>query len=119
MVTLRVGVAFVTVCVIEAEVPGVNTASPVYCAVIVSIPTGNTLVIRPSPDVAPPTSGRVPSAVAPLKKVTLPVGVPPAPVTVAFNATGCPYVVGLLLLVTTVVLTVRIFVSVKVTGNAP
>ena len=40
----------------------------------------------------PPLSGTVPSAVEPSVKVTVPVGVPPGPDTVAVKVTACPTV---------------------------
>ena len=54
-------------------------------------------VNAPVPNVAtpPPLSVEVPSVAAPSLKVTVPVGVPPALVTVAVNITLCPTTLGL------------------------
>ena len=46
-------------------------------------------------DAVPPVSAFDPRTVAPSRKLTLPVGVPAAEVTVAVNVTDCPWVEGL------------------------
>ena len=51
----------------------------------------------------PPDNVPVPRVVAPSRNVTVPVGVPPDPVTVAVKVTDCPETVGLTLDYTTVV----------------
>ena len=67
-------------------------ASPPYTAVIECEATESAAVANvPTPD---PFSVPVPSVVAPSLKVTVPVGVPPAPVTVAVNVTDCPNTEG-------------------------
>jgi hypothetical protein len=66
-------------------------ASPLYCAVIEKLPE----CVNVAVSVAVPAadSGLVPIVIVPLRKVTVPVGVP-APgavtVTVAVNVTACP-----------------------------
>ena len=61
-------------------------------AVIDALPTGSVTVVH---DATPDDRVLVDAAVVPLKKVTVPVGVPAVPVTVAVNVTDCPWTFGL------------------------
>jgi hypothetical protein len=82
-------VALATVTLPAADVLEMNVASPWYCAVIGSVPTGNAEVDK----MATPLLFNVPdpSRIEPLKNLTVPVGVPVAVVvTVAVSATGWP-----------------------------
>jgi hypothetical protein len=75
------------------EVEPAKVALPEYTAVIVSVPA----VIPLSVKVATPDEATVavPSNVVPLKKLTVPVGVPVGVgLTVAVNATGWPATAG-------------------------
>jgi capsular polysaccharide biosynthesis protein len=63
-------------------------ASPPYAAVIMCEPTANAAVVNvATPE---PLSVPVPRVVPPSLNVTVPVGVPEVPVTVALNVTGAP-----------------------------
>jgi hypothetical protein len=94
--------AILTVCVNAGDVLVAKLESPLYFAVIEWEPT----VV--SEDVlyvaTPPLSVPVPSVTAPSRNVTEPVGVPPAPVTVAVKVTDWPPMRGLSEEVTAVVL---------------
>ncbi len=80
-----------TVCVSAAEVLGSNAESPRYEAVMECEPTLSAEV----ESVADPAfSVAVPSEIVPSKNSTVPVGVPPVPVTLAVKATCCPAVAG-------------------------
>ena len=59
----------------------------------------------------PPLSVPVPSVVAPSRNVTMPVGVPPVPVTVAVKVTDWLTVEGLTDEVSAVVLALRLFTT--------
>ena len=66
--------------------------SPLYTAVIESVPTGNAVVVKPAEF---PLRDAVPRLVLPLLNVTVPVAVPPnCPVTVAVRIADCPKVEG-------------------------
>ena len=54
-------------------------------------PTASVLVANVA---TPPDKVAVPITVPASLKVTVPVGVPPVPVTVAVNVTGCPNALG-------------------------
>ena len=69
-------------------------ALPLNVAVIDALPTGSVVVVH---DAAPEERVLVDFAVVPLKKVTVPVGDPAVPVTVAVNVTDCPWTFGLAL----------------------
>lgn len=85
--SVMVGDAFVTVCVVDAVLV-LYVLSPLYVAVIVSDPVGSTVVVI---EVADPASVPVPSVMPPLVKVTVPV----APeVTVDEIVTEFPYTLG-------------------------
>ena len=72
--------AWVTVTEVAAEVLGANVVSPRYCAVIESTPAGRLAVFSAA---KPPFRATDPSTVVPLRKFTLPVGVPvPLPETI-------------------------------------
>jgi len=76
--------------VLEVLVP--KLASPPYTAVIECEATESAAVANvATPD---PLSVPVPSVVAPSLNVTVPVGVPPLPVTVAVKVTDCPNTEG-------------------------
>ena len=76
-------------------------ASPLYVAVIVSVPTGSFAVATVA---VPPLSVAVPSVVLPCLNVTMPVGPPGALDTnLATNLTVCPEAEGFGLEVTVVV----------------
>ena len=69
VLTVRVGFAFATVCVVVAtEV--LKFPSPLYVAVIGSLPSGREEVISVA---IPPTTGDVPRVVEPVTNVTVPV----------------------------------------------
>jgi len=51
------------------------------------LPTARAEVVKVA---VPADSVPVPSTLAPSRKLTLPVGVPPVPMTVAVNVTDCP-----------------------------
>src|SRR5262249_31016930 len=72
-----------------------NPVAPSYRAVIEWVPTVSEVVLTDACK-TPPTavSGAVPRIDAPLRKVTVPVGVPLAAETVAVNVTVRPSVVG-------------------------
>jgi hypothetical protein len=82
--------AWLTVCVSTEEVDPLKPASPPYTAVSAWDPTLSDVVVS---DATPAVSVALPSNVAPLKKLTVPVGVP-APgetaVTVAVRVLVCP-----------------------------
>lgn len=82
-----------TIWLSTVDVLGSKVASPWYAAVIECVPTTSDAVEIE----ALPRASRVPPPmeVAPSKKSTVPVGVPPVPVTVAVNVTDCPAVEGL------------------------
>jgi hypothetical protein len=62
--------------------------SPLYFAVMVSVPRGNFVVVRVA---VPALNVFVPSVVVPLLNTTLPVGPPGAlELTVAVSVTACP-----------------------------
>ena len=75
------------------DVLGSKVASPWYAAAIECVPTTSDAVEIE----ALPAASRVPlpMEVVPSKKSTVPVGVPPVPVTVAVKVTDCPAVEGL------------------------
>jgi hypothetical protein len=82
--------AWVTVWVSTGEVEPVKLALPLYTAVREWDPTPNALVVNVA---VPPESVAVPRRVAPSKKSTVPVGVPPpgaTAVTVAVRVFACP-----------------------------
>jgi len=90
-----------TTCVNTAEVLGRLFASPPYAAVIMCEPTAKVAVENvATPE---PLSVPVPSVVPPSLNVTVPVGVPELPVTVAVNVTGAPESDGFALEVNVVV----------------
>src|SRR5271165_1702954 len=66
-------------------------AFPVYSASRKCDPMPNDEVVNVA---FPALNGEVPNVVDPSKKITLPVGVPPAEVTVAVNVTGCGAIDG-------------------------
>ena len=82
--------AWLTVCVSTGEVEPVKSTSPPYTAVRLWDPTLNDDVVS---DATLAVSVALPSNVAPLKKLTLPLGVP-APgetaVTVTVRVLACP-----------------------------
>lgn len=87
-------VAFpLTIWLSAVDVLGSKVASPWYAAVIECVPTTSAAVEME----ALPAASRVPLPMeeVPSKKTTVPVGVPPAPVTVAVNVTDCWAVEGL------------------------
>jgi hypothetical protein len=82
-----------TICVTTADVLTAKFESPEYFAVIECEPPENVEVVKVA---TPPVSVPVPRVVVPSRNVTEPVGVPPAPVTVAVNVTDWPTCDGLM-----------------------
>ena len=80
-----------TVCVSILLLPR-KFGSPLWLAMMAWLPTVSVDVMN----VACPLSSSeaVPTVVAPSLKVTVPVGVPPLPLTVTAKLTGWPYVLG-------------------------
>jgi len=78
---------WLTVCAKAADVLPAKFVSPPYTAVMLCAPTDRDAVLKVA---TPEASAPVPNCVAPSLKVTVPVGVPPAPLTVAVNVTVCP-----------------------------
>src|SRR5205807_3291232 len=92
--TLVVDVRRFTVCVSTDDVLAANVLLPPYTAVMLCGPAVSAAVANVAwPELSVP----VPSVVVPSLKVTVPVGVPPLPVTVAVNVTGWPAAEGLTL----------------------
>jgi hypothetical protein len=91
-----------TACVTVPEELPTKFPSPPYVAVIECVPTERTVAER----VATPPALRAPVAivVAPSKKLTVPEGVAPGPVTVAVKVTIAPKVEGFGVAVSAVVL---------------
>jgi hypothetical protein len=82
-----------TDCDSGADVEPLNAASPPYSAVIECAPAGKDDVVKVACPL--PLSAPVPSAVAPFRNVTVPVGVPDAAVvTVAVKVAAWPTFVG-------------------------
>jgi hypothetical protein len=81
-------VAAVTVCVNTADVLGLKLLSPLYLAVMEWLPTDRLDVVNEA--ILPVPSVDVPSETLPSRKVTVPVGVPGEPVTVAVKVTAWP-----------------------------
>jgi hypothetical protein len=107
--------AFVfTTWVTTEDVLAAKLESPPYCAVIEWEPRASVDVEN---DAAPPLSVPVPSVVAPSRNVTVPVGIPPVPVTVAVNVTGWPIVEGLTEEPSTVVVALRLFTTCVTTDD--
>src|SRR5271155_3246007 len=71
-----------------AEVLAAELPDPAYAAVTASVPVGNRVVVRTASPL--PFSVPVPRGVEPLKKVTVPLGVPKAEVTVALSVVVAP-----------------------------
>ena len=67
----------------------------------------------------PPPSAPVPSVVAPSLKVTMPVGVPPVPLTVAVKVTPSPDALGLGVAESAVVLLVALTFCVRLDEVLP
>ena len=84
--------AALTASVTTALTLDANTASPLYDAVTGWLPSVSPLVVTPA---CPFTRVPVPSSVAPSAKVTVPVGVPIPPETVAVKLTALPSKAGL------------------------
>jgi hypothetical protein len=76
-----------TTCVTTADVLVAKFESPEYFAVIECEAMDNVEVVNVA---TPLLSVPVPSVVTPSRNVTVPVGVPPAPLTVAVKVTDCP-----------------------------
>jgi hypothetical protein len=91
-VTLAVVLALFTVCVKGAEVLELKLLSPPYSAVIECEPTDKEEVVKAA---TPPVRDPVPNVTVPSLNVTVPVGVPPVPDTLAVKVTGCPKEEGL------------------------
>jgi hypothetical protein len=74
-----------------------NEASPPYSAVMSCEPAGRVDVVKVAVAVPATTDVKafVPNTVEPSLKVTVPVGVPPEPVTVAVNVMELPSAAGL------------------------
>lgn len=80
--------AWLTTWVSTAELLPLKLLSPPYTAVMEWLPTVSPEVVRPAcPE---PFRATIPKSMLPSKKVTVPVGVPPLPVTVAVKVTACP-----------------------------
>jgi hypothetical protein len=82
-----VEVAISTTCFRAADVLAAFAVSPPYHAVIVEGPAGRADVVILA---TPPLTLALPSDALPLLKVTVPVGVDPAELTVAVNVTAWP-----------------------------
>src|SRR6266404_5675800 len=100
-----------TVCVNAAEVLLVKVASPLYTTVIECEPVAREDMVKVA---WPPLRALVASAVAPSLNVTVPVGVPLVPVTVAVNVTDCPNTEGFCEELTMVVVEDRVMFAVVV-----
>src|SRR5574338_1098010 len=87
-----------TVCVIAGLVLGSKLESPEYTAVMLCVPVASVDVNEATPLASVPE----PILLRPSRNVTVPVGVPPDPVTVAVNVTVWPTTDGLMLDDTTV-----------------
>ncbi len=96
--------AAVTTCEMMADVLIVKPPSPLSVPVMGCVPTDKVYVVRV---VCPPASDGLASNVPLSKNETLPVGVPPLPLTVAVMVTDCPNVDGLGVEVSAVVVGVK------------
>ncbi len=89
--TLLVVPALFTTCFNTAEVLPTNFESPLYTAVIECVPTVRVEVTNVA---FPLLSATAPKMVAPFLNVTVPVGVPPEPDTVAVSVIEWPHCDG-------------------------
>ena len=96
--------AFMT-CVTVFEVADAKLVSPLYCTVIKWDPIGSAAEVK---DAVPLLRVELPSQEAPSKKATVPVGVPPVPVTVTFNVIATLNAEGLMVEVRTAVAAVPV-----------